>query len=105
MAGRAGADSEKYLVEVDALLMVTDALPEFVAVTERVLLPPGVTLPKLRPVFPSERLPTGFVEPPPVLTPWHPTNEATAKRSNNAASVFPAKFVGVLRTDCFRIIR
>ena len=87
--GRLGAVSEKYLVEIVALLMTTDALPEFVAVTVRVLLLPGVTLPKFRLAFPSERLPTGFVEPPPALTPWHPTIEPTAKRSSIAANVFP----------------
>ena len=61
VVGRLGAVSEKYLLEIVALLIVTDALPVFEAVTVRVLLLPGATLPKLRLAFPSERLPTGFV--------------------------------------------
>ena len=101
--GRLGEVSEKYLVEIVALLMVTEALPEFVAVTVRVLLLPGVTLPKLRLALPSERLPIGLVEFPPELTPWHPISEPTAKRSRVAASPFPRRFLGVILT-CFRIV-
>lgn len=89
VAGRLGALSEKYLVEMVALLMMTDALPEFVAVTVRVLLLPGVTLPKFRLALPRERLPTGFVELAPALTPWHATSEPMAERSSIAASAFP----------------
>jgi hypothetical protein len=104
VAGRLGALREKYLVEIVAPLMTTDALPEFVAVTVRVLLLPGVTLPKLRLAFPRERLPTAFVEPPPALTPWHPTREPRAKRSSPAASVVPRQRIGVC-LDCFCIVR
>ena len=89
VAGRLGAVSEKYFVEIVALLMRTAAFPELVAVTARVLLLPGATLPKFRLAFPRERLPTGFEEPPPVLTPWHPISEPMATRSSMAASVFP----------------
>jgi hypothetical protein len=55
--GRLGALIAKYLVETDALEIVTDAFPEFVAVTVRVLLPPALTLPKSRLAFPRVRLP------------------------------------------------
>jgi len=46
--GRLGDVREKYFVETAALLIVTDFVPEFVAVTLRVLLLPLATLPKLR---------------------------------------------------------
>lgn len=104
VVGRVGDVSEKYLVEMVALLMVTDAFPGFVALTVRVLLLPGVTLPKLRLAFPRERLPTGLEEPPPELTPWHPTSEPTANRSSIAANVSPRRFLGVLLTECVCII-
>jgi hypothetical protein len=57
--GRLGALIAKYLVETDALEIVTDAVPELVAVTVRVLLPPAPTLPKSRLAFPSEKVPLG----------------------------------------------
>jgi hypothetical protein len=55
--GRLGALIAKYLVDTDALEIVTDAFPEFVAVTVRVLLPPALTLPKSRLAFARDRLP------------------------------------------------
>jgi hypothetical protein len=55
--GRLGALIAKYLVDTDALEMLTDALPEFVAITVRVLLPPALTLPKSRLAFARERVP------------------------------------------------
>jgi hypothetical protein len=54
--GRLGATREKYLVEIAALLTVTDAGPEFVAVTVRFLLLPAATLPKSRVVLRRERV-------------------------------------------------
>src|SRR5271169_2344319 len=53
--GRLGATREKYLVEIAALLTVTDAGPELVAVTVRVLLLPAATLPKSRLAVSRER--------------------------------------------------
>jgi hypothetical protein len=47
-AGRFGALSEKYLLETEALVMVTEAVPVFEAVAVRVLLVPASTLPKSR---------------------------------------------------------
>jgi hypothetical protein len=46
--GRLGATREKYFVEIATLLMVTDAGPELVAVTVRILLLPTATLPKTK---------------------------------------------------------
>ena len=46
--GRLGALSEKYLVEIEALLTVIEAVPVFDAVMLMVLLVPVVTLPKSR---------------------------------------------------------
>ena len=46
----------KYLLEMLAPLIVTDAVPEFVAVTVRVFLLPALTLPKSRLATPRVRL-------------------------------------------------
>src|ERR1700676_3757413 len=54
--GRLGATKEKYLVEIAALLTVTDAGPEFVPVAVRLLLLPAATLPKSRLVVSRERV-------------------------------------------------
>ena len=54
--GKLGPVTEKYLVETAELLIVADAFPEFATVTVRVLLLPGVTLPKFRVVAAKERL-------------------------------------------------
>lgn len=48
VTGRLGEISEKYLVDMATLLMVTDADPEFEMVMGRVLLLPAATLPKPR---------------------------------------------------------
>jgi hypothetical protein len=39
------------LVEIATLLIVTEAVPEFVAVVLIVLLPPALTLPKFKAAF------------------------------------------------------
>lgn len=48
VSGRDVEASAKYLVEKLALLMVSEAEPEFVAVTETALLAPTSTVPKLK---------------------------------------------------------
>lgn len=47
VTGRLGAVSEKYWVEIVALLTVTDPGPGFVALSVRVELLPAATVPKL----------------------------------------------------------
>lgn len=56
-AGRLGDVNAKYLLEMAAALMLTGAFPEFLALTVRVLLTPGATLPKFKAELPRERLP------------------------------------------------
>ncbi len=46
--GRLGPLNEKYLLEIDTLLTVTEAVPVFDAVTVSFLVVPAVTLPKFR---------------------------------------------------------
>ncbi len=76
VTGRLGAVKEKYLVETDALLILTDADPEFVAVTVRVLLLPAATLPKSSVAVSRERvLECCWPEEPAALTPWQPTRK------------------------------
>jgi len=47
----------KYLVEAEALLMLTVLFPEFVTINARLLLVFGATLPKLRLALPRTRFP------------------------------------------------
>jgi len=56
-AGRVGDVNAKYLLEMAAALMLTGAYPEFVALTMRVLLMPGATLPKFKAELARERFP------------------------------------------------
>ena len=87
-AGRVGDVMEKYLVENVTLPTVTDAVPEFVAVTVTVLLPPGATLPKSTDVLSREIVPTvsgAFA----ALTPWQPAIMARLARSRSAPAAFP----------------
>ncbi len=55
--GSVVAASEKYLLEIDRLLTVTDVPPVFERVTVSVLFFPAVTLPKLRVDPLNERMP------------------------------------------------
>lgn len=71
LIGNDGAVTANPLPLTVALLMFTADEPRFVTVTDRVLVLPAVTLPKLRLVLPSVRLPGGggFVLLPPALKP------------------------------------
>lgn len=63
--GNVGAVKAKYLVETEALLMLTILFPEFVTVNARLLLLLGETFPKSRLALPRTRVPTCWVLPPP----------------------------------------
>lgn len=67
--GNDGAVKAKYLVETEALVILTALLPELFAVTVRVLLVPGVTSPKLRLALPRTRLPDCWTLEPDWLNP------------------------------------
>jgi hypothetical protein len=56
-AGRVGDVNAKYLLEMASALMLNGAFPEFVALTMRVLLMPGATLPKFKAELARERFP------------------------------------------------
>ena len=75
--GRVGALKEKYWLEIDALLSVTEAVPVLDAVNVIVLLVPAVTAPKLRLAPLRDRVPdcTGCVVVADLLAlkPWQPT--------------------------------
>lgn len=91
--GRLGEIREKYLVEIEALLTVSDAGPEFVAVTVRVLLLPAATLPKSRLVDSRERvLDCCWLEEPAALTPWQPTRNVRPTRRTNEPATCPRCF-------------
>ena len=90
--GRLGAFREKYLVEILTLLIVTDAGPELVAVADRVLLLPAVTLPKFRVAVARERVPgCGWLEEA-ALKPWQPTRKASPARRSNTQAAFQRYF-------------
>ena len=80
VTGRPGAAREKYLLETAAPLIVTDCVPEFVAVTVRLLLLPAITLPKSTVAVPSERFPACCWPEDPALTPWQPTRQLKLNR-------------------------
>ncbi len=93
VTGRLGAVKEKYLVETDALLILTDAGPEFVTVTVRVLLLLAATLPKSSVAVNRERvLECCWPEEPAALTPWQPTRKVRPARRTNAPATFPRCF-------------
>lgn len=57
VTGRLGALNEKYWLEMEALVIVTEAAPVFDAVMVSVLLVPEVTVPKSRLALPNARVP------------------------------------------------
>lgn len=90
--GRVGATSVKYFVEIAALLMVTGAGPEFVAVTVSVLLLLIATVPKFR-LEGSERvLDCCCPEGPATLTPWQPTSKRRPATRSKAPATLPKRF-------------
>lgn len=95
VTGRVGAVKEKYWLEIDTLLMVTDAGPELVAVADSVLLLPAATLPKAKVADCRERELCCWLEGP-ALTPWHPTREMSPARRNEAPAAFPRYFEQIL---------
>jgi len=59
--GSVGDASAKYFVETEALLMLSVLFPEFVAVSVRLLVAFGLTLPKSRLALPKTRFPLCWV--------------------------------------------
>lgn len=107
VTGNVGEVNAKYFVEIEALLMVTDALPEFVAVRVRVLLVFGVTFPKSRLPLARTRFPLCCPLPPlerDVLTPMQPTRRTRNDRASTALNAFPICIVRNLFAGSFRIM-
>lgn len=103
--GRVGALREKYWVEIATLLTVTDAEPEFVAVTVRVSLLPAATLPKFRVAAPKESvLLCCWPEGPPALTPWQPVKSVRPTASSKAPATFPRCFWEICLDAVFSIV-
>ena len=88
VTGNVGEDREKYFVETEALLMVRDFVPEFVAVTLRVFVVPAVTLPKANVDAPMDNWPIGGGVEEPALTPWQPVSTARPAITNIAQNAF-----------------
>jgi len=103
VAGRLGEVSEKYFVVKAALLIVSGALPEFVAVTVSDLLEPAGTLPKDRLALPIARLPS-LVPVPPAPRPIHPVSNERPHAINSDAATCLVKLVGDFLTEFFLIL-
>ena len=86
VTGRLGVLNEKNLVEKEALVIITAASPEFVALTVTLLLVPALTVPKSRLELDQVRLPPADCCPLglPVLTPWQPSNVTKARKAGMA---------------------
>ena len=86
----AGRDQRKILGRDRGAADVTDAVPEFVAVTGRVLLLPAATLPKSRLEVPQGKT-AGccWLEGPAALTPWQPTRKVRHRQKNQRPCHFP----------------
>lgn len=91
VAGKLGAVTEKLLLDTVALLTVTAADPEFVAVTVTVLVVPATTLPKSMLAFARDRFPIccwvslGGL---PALSPWQAVKKERPNRSINSCGTF-----------------
>jgi hypothetical protein len=98
VTGRLGAVREKYLVEIVALLTVTDAVPELVALTVRVLLPPAATLPKFKLESARERLLLGggFEVVLAALKPIQPTRKVRPASRSSVPATLPRCFERIL---------
>lgn len=95
VAGKLGAVTEKLLLETVALLTVTAADPEFVAVTVSVFVVPATTLPKSTLAFARDRLPScGWLSLGglPALNPWQAVKKESPNRSINKRAVFQECF-------------
>ena len=99
VTGRLGALNEKYWLEMDALLTVTDAVPVFDKVIVRVLLARALTAPKSKLVPIRDKVPDcacTFVDLFEVeLNPWQPTRKPSPSKSSNAHAAFLICFAGL----------
>ena len=66
---------------------MTDVVPRFVTVAERVLVVPAWTLPKARVEFRTDNMPFCWSAGP-ALTPWQPARIARLATISNAAKAF-----------------
>ena len=105
MSGSWVADSEKYLLEIAMLLMVTVASPEFFIVTDKVFVLPTATFPKSRVDVDSESVPDCcWVSDLPTLKPWQPTSKMSAAERSTTSTAFEECFGGTAFAAIFRIL-
>ena len=103
VTGKLGPVTEKPCADTVAPLIVSDAVPEFVAVTLKVLLDPAATLPKLKLPLASDRSPLPwFPEPPPALTPWQALSQPTLATSMSTLAVLHVNLLPSLCPIFFR---
>ena len=100
--GRLGELSEKYLLEIEALLTVIEAAPVFDAVMLMVLLVPVVTLPKSRLAPLKAKTPRGcWVEDLLELNPWQPIRMARLRKTSARLQVRRSSAAGGGRQRLF----
>lgn len=91
VAGKLGATTEKLAFDTVALLIVTAADPEFVAVTVSVFVDPATTLPKSMLAFARDTVPIccwvvlGGL---PALSPWQAARKESPKKTIIRRTVF-----------------
>src|SRR3954464_3946452 len=102
VAGKLGAVTTKLLLDTVALLTVTAADPELVAVTVSVSVVPATTLPKSMLGFASDKVPScGWVSLGglPALSPWQAHKKESPKRSITRRAIFQECFA-LSSADC-----
>ena len=106
MIGRLGAVSEKYLLEIEALLTVRETVPVFEAAAVMVLLWPAVTMPKSRLAPLKAKVPSGCccAADLPELNPWQPTRKVRPTTRSNAPITFLICFEQIAVAGVFRIV-
>lgn len=101
-----GALREKYWLEIEAVLTVTEAVPVFEAVTVSVLLVPAVTLPKSRLALFRDKVPASVdcVAALAELNPWQPSRKVRSAKRSEAPATFQRRFEQIALAEVSRIV-
>lgn len=102
--GRLGPAIEKYLAVIEALLIVIDVGPEFVAVAAITLLVPGATLPKFRLLAPIVRMLVCDCFGLAAFMTWHPLNKKKQARTSTLVAICANCFEKIVVIAVFRMM-
>lgn len=101
--GRLGPAIEKYLAVIEALLIVIEVGPEFVAVAAITLLVPGTTLPKFRLLAPIVRMLVCDCFGLSAFMTWHPLKKGK-ETSSTVAAICANCFEKIVVVAVFRMM-